>query len=123
MMIICVILNYGASKFDKVIKYKNTAIIESKEDSFFDDDKIISSDDGIQVAFGIIEFDGGPIDDADYGQVVAKYLSWGCDSTCETSKDLIPTRVCTHEDLGIIDGADGAENNPDRSATRFYPIN
>ena len=126
MMIICVILNYGSSKLLKVIKYENTSIIESKADSFFDDDKIISSDDGIQFAFGIVPFGSkeGPIDDPDYGQVVAINISWYCDSnTCWLNTgDLIPTKECTYEDLGIIDGADGTENNPDRSATRFYPI-
>ena len=40
---------------------------------------MISTDDGLNFAFGITEFDGNiePIDDANYGQLKAHIIQWG----------------------------------------------
>ena len=78
----------------------------------------------MQFAFGITAYDSNqePIDDPTYGNVVARYASWGLgEGPGTTISDPIPMKECSDADLGITVGPDGGENNLDRSATRFYP--
>ena len=81
----------------------------------------------MQFAFGITAYDlnQDPIDDPTYGNVVAKYVSWGFGE--DNLNDPIPMKPCSDADLGITVGwngwSDDVENNLDRSETRFFPIN
>ena len=75
-------LVYAIVEFAVVYEYGDTRIMHYSTDSFFDDDYIFSSDDGFEVAFAMTYFnsDPEPIDDHDYGELVAMYHSWGLEN-------------------------------------------
>ena len=51
----------------------------STRDAFFDTDHELTSDEGLQIAFGLTAFDDNrnPIEDPEYGQLKPYYKSWG----------------------------------------------
>ena len=66
----------------------------------------------MQFAFGVTAYDSNaePIDDPDYGQVVARYASWGLGGGSGTDVSIkIPTKPCTKELLGI--GEEGSNES------------
>ena len=100
-----VLIVYGQMKLGKVVGWGDSAVVESREDSYFNSSFVWSSDEGMQFAFGITAYDGNqePIDDPDYGSVVARYVTWGLDDDVPgTQSTPIPTRYCTDEDLGLL---------------------
>ena len=93
-----VIAVYGLMKLGKVVNFGDSTIIKSTEDSFFDADFKWNATSGMSFAFGITAYDGNqePIDDPDYGRVVARYKTWGFDDYTSYSEP-IPTKQCTKD--------------------------
>jgi len=91
-----VLIVYGQMKLGKVIGWGDSAVVESREDSYFNSSFVWSSDEGMQFAFGITSYDGNqePIDDPDCGRVVARYVTWGLDEDVAGTQvsEPIPTR-------------------------------
>ena len=84
------------SKLNTLIVYGDTTIIESMEVDHFDTDYIITSNDGLSFAFGIVSFDADTNVDPDYGELVARYESWGLESSTYENP-VIPLKKCTKE--------------------------
>ena len=101
-------------KLNKVIKYGDSDVNESRVDAYFNSSFVWSSEDGMQFAYGITAYDAEqePIDDPDYGSLVATYLTWGLDDVRGSQSTTIPTRYCTDEDLGFLsdDSLSGSTN-------------
>ena len=80
----------------------------------------------MQFAFGVTMYDSNaePIDDPDYGRVVARYASWGLGGSGTTISMPIPTKPCTKELLGIDEeGSDSVFSPPHEASIRdlnFY---
>ena len=69
-------------------------------------------------AFGLSEYTDNqePVDDPDYGRVIARHGSWALGEESYGVHDDIPLKRCSDEDLGIPD----ASGN--RGDTKFFPI-
>jgi len=100
-----VILVYATMKGDKVWGYGSTSIGYTKVDSYYNSSYVMSSDRGMQFAFGITHYDGDkePVDDESYGKVVARFVTWGLDPSNGSTvvSPPLPTKRCTDEDLRL----------------------
>ena len=101
----CVIILYAVMKGDKVWGYGDSSIVYTKADSYFNSSYEMSSDRGMTFAFGITHYDGDkePVDDGSYGQVVARFVTWGLDPNNGSTQvsPPIPTKRCSDEDLRL----------------------
>ena len=79
MIIYSLVLVHAFIKVDILLSYGVTTIMESIEADFFDHNDTITSDDGMNFAFGIVGVSWNETLDPDYGQLVARYRSWGND--------------------------------------------
>ena len=63
----------------RLLVFNETVITMSVTDNAFTSDFVFSSDQGLRFAFAITAYDDNPesIEDPRYGQVKAKYVSWG----------------------------------------------
>ena len=69
----------------------------------------------MQLAFGITHYDSNqePIDDLDYGEIVARYQTWGLGQEMGSGmSDPIPIKRCTPAELGLSD-----------NGSLFFPTN
>ena len=107
-MIGIVLFVYAYMKFSKVYFYGGTTIFTHKVENFFDYNHTFSADDGMQFAFGIVDRSGKRLDDPAYGEIVARYETWGLQ---ENSEDHIPLKRCSMDEIGLGD--------PEKSL--FYP--
>ena len=104
LILYLILISYGIFKAKILIKFGDSTIIQSVQDSYFTDEKVHGQDDGFQLAFGITAYDGNPepIDDPTYGRIVARYETWGLEGSPGLSE--IPIKQCSYEDLGLDDG-------------------
>ena len=69
------------------------------KDSFFNYNDTIGSEDGLNFAFAITEYDNNPesIEDPRFGQMRAKIVSWGFSEDQEVDIDggIIQSHTCT----------------------------
>ena len=94
--------------------YGDTSIIESIEVDHFDSEHLLTSNDGLNFAFGMVSINEDVSIDPDYGEIVARYETWGFQiSTLSNPK--IPVKKCTKEELGV--------SGEEKSGSKFYPIN
>ena len=102
----------------RLIVYGETIVTMSVRDSYYDPDHIFSSDDGLEFAFAITEYDNNaePIEDPRYGIVHAKIVSWGFGDTQAVDNDggYLDLHTCSQDELGLaVDSNDQA---------RFWPV-
>ena len=101
-------------QLSQLYDFGDTNIFSSTIENNYDSDFIFSSDDGLQFAFGITAYDGNSpfADDPDYGEIVARYQTWGFGSNGAGLSAPIPMRRCEKDDFGL--GESGK--------SMFYPI-
>ena len=78
--LICSILAvYCLIKLNLLLYYGDSTINQYTKEAYFDENFKWNSTMGMHFAFGLTDFDGNqePIDDPDYGQLVARYVHWG----------------------------------------------
>ena len=65
----------------------------SERDNFFSTDFVVTSDDGLMLAFGLTAYDDNydMIDEPDYGELKAYYKTWGLKDAPGVEFTEIPT--------------------------------
>ena len=84
-MMYCLLIFYGAMQMHRLIKFGETIVTTSVKDSHYDMEEVFPDDivdlvsDKFQIAFALSAFDSNPdpIDDPKFGQIYARYDSWG----------------------------------------------
>ena len=79
-----VLLFYGALQLQRLIVFGETVVTMSVKDSHWTADEVFPFPDAeenqdFELAFGLTAYDSvrEPIDDPRYGQIKAKYVTWG----------------------------------------------
>ena len=95
---------YGLIRFLQLFGYEDTDVMLNIQENYFSYNYTFDSDDGLNFAFGITEYDGNPepIDDPTYGKLSARYETWG-EGNWGSFAD-IPLRNCSAEELGLVKG-------------------
>ena len=102
-------------KFQLVFGYGDSVTFESIKNSYYNSSYVLSSNDGLQFAFGITAYDSNQevVEDLDYGEIKARFYGWGLDDVMgpDQGGDL-DTHQCSEQELGL-----------EGSNSLFYPLN
>ena len=99
---------YGLFKFERLISFEDTVIIQTKVEQHFELDDRFTSDDGLAFAFAFASYDESKEQlDPDYGTLKAYTWQWGFDEEFGNKWTEITTKPCTRQELGLVDLADG----------------
>ena len=93
----------------------------SMRDAYFDTDHELTTDEGLQIAFGITAYDDNqnPIEDPEYGLIKPYYKSWGILDSNDVHFEELPVDYCTREQLGIFEDQDKVKTE-DRENSLFF---
>ena len=102
--LVIVLFIHGYLKASRVFGFGDTKIIESHQESYLNDTFIISSDQGLNFAYGLTAYDENQeiVEDPSYGVVKAKIGTWGLDGKHIIGRpEALTDHPCTKEELGL----------------------
>ena len=109
-----IVIVFFTIKAIEVRDYEDAKIRTYEEPYFYTDEFTFTSNEDLNVAFAFTDYENNPdpIDNLDYGEVTANFVSWGFEEIIgSTPGDGLPLKRCGPTELGL--------NGYDKS--KFYP--
>ena len=102
ILTIFMVLAYGFIKFGDMMEYKDYKIFEIKEENYFRDSDLFTSNDGLNIAAGVFSFEENFKEDPEVGTIKFYIKSWDTENE-ETHGAIkfeeIKTRPCKISDF------------------------
>ena len=116
-LLVVLTIAYGTVNILELNNYGKTTMRLDVVDYYYEDTDVfvIDKTPGLNVAFGITHYDTNaePIDDLDFGEVIATMKRW--DGNSGTYYKKLALRPCTYEELGLDKKEEISET------AKFYP--